>query len=1162
MCVDNHADEEGTITAYSRMRRTYAFQRDKYLPLFFLREAEGGRGLPFIMERAAKVFIYWLDRELVRKMGRGLEKWKKFIRYLRWLRRLVRGLHMLSKVWKAVAIRRWCHFIALHRDQERQRCAVALQRIARGLRGRKVAYRRLRETSAWTIQMRWRMHVAEGVLKLLRTRRNAARSIQRMVRWRNERMAAATVIQAMARGREARRNFLHLRRQQTIMARFMKTRWARSLFLGNKRAALFAATRWRGKIARRLHWRLHNARIIQKYWRGTRSRLRVWHIRRGLHVTRVQTAWRAWVCRQLRAKRWWGLIIVQRELLRWCAKRRYRRMLWGRNRAKKEARIRVSVRPIQGELHVVAAVRPGRIEWTWSMSGKARTRSAKARYIVGKGLELHVFRVADSRVYRGFLTHEQLKMRHAMYARRGKKYPGGIYAKPFISLLFDQVTICKRTGKATIVQTTRSERGHLLTGFVIRRSHEEVENKLFIVQVYKHLDEFVFRAFDPEQCLTYRGELRLHHIKKRLTQTDAHIALTDEERAIGEDGAVSRPVLKWIVERMLLLENYYMLAFWKSPLFDEGVMLLDQQEDIMALRIQNMYRHWVARGRLYERIKEVYRKLWNNNHQRYYYLNRQTAEQGWDPPWILELSHRTDIDVRDIWDKIEFPDGRPTMYWNGAYDKWSPYSEDEASNIMADFYRRHILKEMVMPSFAQLAKAIKFTRKVVQTFSGAPTSLPAVLNMALYKHTITHDYAHAKLLYKQGIKMAPGNPTLLYCYGLFLLTDRKFVGSEHWWEEGNKMIEEARALDTRGDKFELCENAFFKFAVCINCRNAKALRNYALVLQVMHHDFKTADKFYTRSLKADIYDEATMVNYYDFLEQLKPGKAYDLAGPPLKLKKRGAEFAGTYYFYGEDFRPVEWERWKHPGKITHKHHSYFWIELEKARTRWLCPSWQPRGWGEKELTVMQAKRRVVLAAERYRKSRKNEDMIKKLNAASSQLSVYKQGDDGGSEETGPVDGVELVPEAPPTPEDKVTKAIKEAEHLQSMVQHDMEKVAELLDTTHTRLGEVELRNLTKTEEVAEKARKFVEKQEETNDEATRLVTISMQQIEKQRLLLEELTAKHERQVAALEEQRKAAEHATAELKLEQEKLAQTQMEIIERQGRGWFSRKKKKKKKK
>merc|ERR1711991_896935 len=99
-----------------------------------------------------------------------------------------------------------------------------------------------------------------------------------------------------------------------------------------------------------------------------------------------------------------------------------------------------------------------------------------------------------------------------------------------------------------------------------------------------------------------------------------------------------------------------------------------------------------------------------------------------------------------------------------------------------------------------------------------------------------------------------------------------------------------------------------------------------------------------------------------------------------------------------------------------------------------------------------------------------------------------------------------------------------------MVQHDMEKVADLLDKTHTRLGEVELRNLAKTDALKQESRDFVKKQEETNDEATRLVTISMQQIEKQRQMLEELAQQHAEQVAAMKEHQLAAEKANEDLK--------------------------------
>ena len=66
----------------------------------------------------------------------------------------------------------------------------------------------------------------------------------------------------------------------------------------------------------------------------------------------------------------------------WAAMGRYKLMMAGRNRAKKKARIRVSVRPIHGEFHVVAAVRPGRLEWKWTTVNGRKT--AIPKYNVGR----------------------------------------------------------------------------------------------------------------------------------------------------------------------------------------------------------------------------------------------------------------------------------------------------------------------------------------------------------------------------------------------------------------------------------------------------------------------------------------------------------------------------------------------------------------------------------------------------------------------------------------------------------------------------------------------------------------------------------------------------------------------------------------------------------
>ena len=70
----------------------------------------------------------------------------------------------------------------------------------------------------------------------------------------------------------------------------------------------------------------------------------------------------------------------------------------------------------------------------------------------------------------------------------------------------------------------------------------------------------------------------------------------------------------------------------------------------------------------------------------------------------------------------------------------------------------------------------------------------------------------------------------------------------------------------------------------LNNTSAPALRNFALVLQIIQSDYKAADRFYARSLKIDSYDESTQVNYLDFLEECAHAST-DEKGRPIKAGK-------------------------------------------------------------------------------------------------------------------------------------------------------------------------------------------------------------------------------------------------------------------------------------
>jgi hypothetical protein len=58
-------------------------------------------------------------------------------------------------------------------------------------------------------------------------------------------------------------------------------------------------------------------------------------------------------------------------------------------------------------------------------------------------------------------------------------------------------------------------------------------------------------------------------------------------------------------------------------------------------------------------------------------------------------------------------------------------------------------------------------------------------------------------------------------------------------------------------------------------RRARALRNFALVLQHVHRDLERAEKYFMKSLEEDPEDESTKAN---FLRLMKEGREFGVVG--------------------------------------------------------------------------------------------------------------------------------------------------------------------------------------------------------------------------------------------------------------------------------------------
>ena len=152
----------GTIKCYSNLRKEYVKQRDT-LPIEFLKyDVADGKGLPYIRERAAAKIYKWMNRILMKRVGRHFALWIKLVMWFRWLRKVKRGLKMMVRVSRRISLRKWKLYTFLHREAERLRAAIVLERLIRGHFGRKRAYKQLRQIAAHSIQMRVRMYKASS----------------------------------------------------------------------------------------------------------------------------------------------------------------------------------------------------------------------------------------------------------------------------------------------------------------------------------------------------------------------------------------------------------------------------------------------------------------------------------------------------------------------------------------------------------------------------------------------------------------------------------------------------------------------------------------------------------------------------------------------------------------------------------------------------------------------------------------------------------------------------------------------------------------------------------------------------------------------------------------------------------------------------------------
>ena len=166
---------------------------------------------------------------------------------------------------------------------------------------------------------------------------------------------------------------------------------------------------------------------------------------------------------------------------------------------------------------------------------------------------------------------------------------------------------------------------------------------------------------------------------------------------------------------------------------------------------------------------------------------------------------------QDVWILDEDHEGRK-MWINPYYGLESYLSQNENAKIIQKCVRNHQSAALGSPTIGEMIRAIKFQREAAERYAEFPDKLSSVVNYALLLHTHDFDLETAKVLYQDAMVMSPENPVLLRAYALFRLMTCEAPRLEVW-EKSQEMLRAAFLRDQKGDKFKMCDDAFFHFSV-------------------------------------------------------------------------------------------------------------------------------------------------------------------------------------------------------------------------------------------------------------------------------------------------------------------------------------------------------------
>lgn len=517
-----------------------------------------------------------------------------------------------------------------------------------------------------------------------------------------------------------------------------------------------------------------------------------------------------------------------------------------------------------------------------------------------------------------------------------------LYEKRVLLCIVERLAYRKRQGKLAVVigRSTITEKGEVL---LVQGRYLQTNTKqrlLHIIKILEYRGNYCFHAYEPHSQQTKTVELKVDQLYRWFDY--------DKSKAEPElFKTANRPqLLQWFLDHLYICTTCALQTHRAKHRAGESVLMLEfevieQRENLMAARIQSLFRNKQARVRVREMLFTVYKKQKHFESGKWFYVNRINGSVSWTKP--LLLGTRDLPDPPNAWEQTTDEQGN-VYYFNPFNGKTSWLSEDDAAKVVQRMYRSKEGAVFKIKDMSQLVTALKFQVKAEVEYERDPTKLSAIVNYAMLIFTRDHDLVGTKPLLIKALEAAPNNPLILRIVGLYELAACEYPRPQKF-EEALTRIEFANSIDKEFLKFMTAFNAFFYWSIVANPNSAKGFLNYALVQQCVFKDYDKAQKFYRKALDLDPNDLNIVQNYNDFLENRLPAGRFAGGGPGLQARKR----AVVVNYFGE------WQECKDP-EMNDPRFSTFWFNEIKQLTQWAEPDW--------ELVWLERRNRSTLLQER------------------------------------------------------------------------------------------------------------------------------------------------------------------------------------------------------